>query len=151
MIPRLQLLAYSIVISTYVLMVIGSYVSSSGAGSSCPDWPTCNGQIVPQLTGGVVIEYTHRLLALVVVVLLTAMFILVGSKYRAERTVLALTTLGFSLIIAQILLGMVTVRTGLDPAIVAAHLGLASAVFGVVLVDAIAVRRIPQNRVNALS
>ena len=142
---RLRLLAYSSAVSTYVLMIIGSYVSSSGSGDACPDWPLCNGQIIPRLTGPVLIEYTHRLFALLVGVLVTVMLLTVWLKFRSEKSVVVLSAMSFILLMAQILLGMVTVRTGLSPPVVAAHLGLASAVFGTLLINAVAVRRISQS------
>ncbi len=147
---RLQVLAYSSVITTYLLIVIGGYVSASGSGDACPDWPTCNGQIVPQLTGRILIEFIHRLFALLVGILITAMVLTVWLRYRHERTVLVLSTASLVSLIAQILLGMVTVRTELDPSIVAAHLGVASLVFGTVLVNAVAVRKIAQEGAKLL-
>ncbi len=143
---RLQILAYSSVIATYLLIVIGGYVSASGSGGACPDWPTCNGQLVPQLTGRVLVEFTHRLFAVLVGILVTTMLATVWLRYRRERTVLVLSTTSFVALMAQILLGMVTVRTDLEPTIVATHLGVASLVFGTVLVNAVAVRKIAQDR-----
>jgi heme A synthase len=50
-------------------------------------------------------------------------------------------SVGFLLLVAQILLGMVTVETALQPAIVAIHLGLATAVFGFALTVAYLARQ----------
>ncbi len=148
---RVQVLAYSSVITTYLLIVIGGYVSASGSGDACGlDWPKCNGQIIPQLTGRILIEFIHRLFALLVGILITTMVLTVWLRYRHERTVLVLSTASFVSLIAQILLGMVTVRTELDPSIVAAHLGVASVVFGTVLVNAVAVRKIAQEGAKLL-
>ncbi len=147
---RLQVLAYSSVVTTYLLIVIGGYVSASNSGGACPDWPTCKGQIIPQLTGNVLIEYTHRLFALFAGILITGMVLTVWLRYKNERAVLLPSTVSFVSLIAQILLGMVTVKTDLNASVVAAHLGLASVVFGTVLVNAVAVRRISQDRTQLL-
>src|SRR5712692_4410614 len=136
----LRLFAYGSVISTYILIVIGGYVSATGSGLACPDWPTCNGQVFPVLTGHVLVEYTHRLLALLVSLLVTTMWLVVALRYRHERSLFALSTTGLVLLFAQVLLGMITVLNDLNPVITAAHLGLASGVFALVLVNALLVR-----------
>ncbi len=137
---HLRLLAYSSVIATYVLIVIGGYVSASGSGLACPDWPTCNGHLVPALTGHVLVEYTHRLFAVLVSVLVTVMWLVVVLRYRSETRIFVLSTTSLVLLFAQVLLGMVTVRTELNPIVTASHLGLASGVFALVLVNALLVR-----------
>ncbi len=136
----LRLFAYGSVISTYILIVIGGYVSATGSGLACPDWPTCNGQVIPALTGHVLVEYTHRLFALVVTLFVTATWLVVASRYRDERNIFFLSTTSLVLLFAQVLLGMVTVRTDLNAAVTAAHLGLASGVFAFVLGNAMSVR-----------
>lgn len=136
----LRLLAYGSVISTYLLIVIGGYVASSGSGLACPDWPTCHGKWVPTLTGPVLIEYTHRLFALVVSVFVTATLLVAWFRYYEEKNILILSSATFALLMAQILLGMVTVTSELDAAITASHLGLALGVFASVLVNALLVR-----------
>ncbi len=136
----LQIYALGSVISTYILIVIGGYVSASGSGLACPDWPTCNGELIPALTGHVLIEYTHRLFALVVTVFVTVTWLVAVSRYREERNILFLSTTSLVLLFGQVLLGMITVRTELNAVVTAAHLGLASGVFAFVLVNAMFVR-----------
>ena len=37
---------------------------STAPGMTCPDWPLCQGEVVPVLDGGVVLEWSHRMVAL---------------------------------------------------------------------------------------
>jgi cytochrome c oxidase assembly protein subunit 15 len=142
----LQILAYGSALSTYLLIIIGGYVVFSGSGVACgssgPDsWPLCNGQVIPTLSGPVLVEWTHRLFTLVVGLFVLGMTIAAWTKYREERTILQLSTISFLVLLAQILLGMVTVKTDLEPLVVTAHLAVASALFAVVILNAITVRR----------
>ncbi|MBD5656989.1 MAG: COX15/CtaA family protein, partial [Candidatus Eremiobacteraeota bacterium] len=47
----------------FAIAVLGSWVRINNAGLTCPDWPLCHGQLVPALNGGVVLEWSHRLVA----------------------------------------------------------------------------------------
>ena len=48
---------------TFVLIVVGATTRAVGAGLSCPDWPLCNGKLIPTFEGGVFFEWFHRLIA----------------------------------------------------------------------------------------
>ena len=141
----LRILAYGSALSTYVLIVIGGYVVFSGSGLACgssgPDsWPLCNGQIIPPLSGPVLVEWTHRLFTLVVGLFVLATTIVAWTRYRTEKRVLQFSTASFLILVGQILLGMVTVRTDLDPVVATAHLAVASGLFAMVILNAITVR-----------
>lgn len=143
----LRIFAYGSALSTYILIVIGGYVVFSGSGLACgsngPDsWPLCNGQVVPTLSGPVLVEWTHRLFTLVVGLFVLGTAILAWTKYRDQKRVLQFSTLSFLVLIGQILLGMVTVKTALDPLVSTTHLAVATGLLAVVMLNAFAVRRI---------
>ena len=54
----LKTLSFSTLSILFVLMFIGGYVSASGVGLSCPDWPLCPAGLVP--LQDFIIEYFHR-------------------------------------------------------------------------------------------
>jgi heme A synthase len=68
------------------------------------------------------------------------MTIIAWTRYREERRILQFSTISFLVLLGQILLGMVTVKTDLDPLVSTAHLAVASALFAVVILNAITVR-----------
>jgi heme A synthase len=123
------LLSLATSVSVYILIVIGGLVASYGYGLACPDWPLCNGQVVPTLTTPVIAEYTHRLWTLVVTALVIATAVFAWKKYHWGNKVTIISTLTFILLLGQIVLGMVTVNTRTLPLTVTAHLALATLVF----------------------
>ncbi|MFQ5871830.1 MAG: heme A synthase [Candidatus Geothermarchaeales archaeon] len=127
--PAFKALSYSSTVSIYILIVIGGYVSATGSGLACPDWPLCNGGIIPELSAPVIIEYTHRLVTVLVTILVVSTAATVWRGLRSAKAVLSASTLTIVLLLAQILLGMVTVATELQPHVVTAHLSLAVALF----------------------
>ena len=136
----LRFFAYGSVISTYILILLGGYVTTSNSGLGCGEsWPLCQGQILPTLTAPVLIELSHRVFNFVVGVFVVGTFLLAWTRYRQAKNVVLFSTASFLGLIAQVILGMVTVETALDPVVSDAHLGLASAVFGVILVNAVMV------------
>ncbi len=155
----LRILAYGSVVTTYVLIVIGGYVVFSGSGAACgssgPDsWPWCNGQFIPNPSspnyGQALVEWTHRLFTLVVGLFVLGTTILVWTRYRDEKRILRFSTASFLILVAQILLGLVTVKTDLDPTVSTAHLAVASAFFAVVILNAATVRRLSSSSLQLL-
>src|SRR5580704_11003722 len=57
------------IFATWCLLIVGGLVNPMGASMACPDWyffPTCNGELWPDMVGGVLYEHGHRLAASVV-------------------------------------------------------------------------------------
>ncbi len=125
---RLQTVAWTAAACTYLLILLGAIVRITGSGLGCGhDWPLCNGHLFPPLNDlPAVIEWSHRLLAALVSVLVLALGGLgwrgAGSLEPGARGA-AYTAL--VLLIIQVLLGAVTVKTGLTPVLVILHLATA--------------------------
>lgn len=120
-----QGLALTTAASTYALLVLGGVVRATGSGLACPDWPMCHGQLIPPLEGPILIEYAHRLDALWVSLLIVASAFVAWRYHRSDRSILYPAVLGVPLLIAQIMLGGLTVLLELPPGIVLLHLATA--------------------------
>ena len=135
-----RLLALTLV-ATFVLVIVGGVVrlSDSGlgcgpAGSGFNGWPLCKGDLVPGLELNAIIEYSHRALASVVGVLMIALAVVAVRRLRRSHpTVVRASLACVGLVVAQGLLGAATVELNLDAALVAAHLGLAMILLGLLL------------------
>ena len=64
--PWLHRYAILVAVCTLFLVVAGASVTSKEAGLSVPDWPLSYGQVIPEMTGGVLFETGHRMIATVV-------------------------------------------------------------------------------------
>ena len=60
---RAGLLALVSSVLTVGLIAYGSWVRVSGSGLGCPDWPLCEGVLVPEIQGATAIEFGHRVYA----------------------------------------------------------------------------------------
>jgi heme A synthase len=121
-------------IATFVLIIVGGVVrvSDSGlgcgpAGSGFHGWPFCNGDVAPGMDLNSIVEYTHRVLAGVVSIMILAIVVL---AWRRHREYLMPAAALLVLILAQAALGGATVEDNLEEAYVAAHLCLAMLLLG---------------------
>jgi heme a synthase len=139
---RFRRLADLTALVTFLLIVVGGIVRVSQSGLGCgpggsgtKGWPLCGGQVIP-LVGDEnrVIEFSHRFLASVVVVLI-ALLCWRAYKYLREGNGWAFrgSLIAGVLVLVQAGLGGLTVEHGLAEELVAAHLGAAMLLLGLLL------------------
>jgi cytochrome c oxidase assembly protein subunit 15 len=118
---------------TILLVLAGSLVTSTGSGLSVPDWPTSYGWSMftfppSKWVGGIFYEHTHRLIASTVGFLTVVLAIWLWVKDpRPWMKQLGLVALGA--VVAQGVLGGLTVLFYLPAAVSTAHAGLAEIFF----------------------
>ena len=108
------------------IVVTGGLVRLTGSGLGCPTWPQCvpgSFTPVPHQAQGIhkLIEFGNRTLTGVVVVAAVAVILAAWKLAPGRRALLWLSTLPLLGVVAQAVLGGLTVLTGLNPALVASH------------------------------
>src|SRR4051794_12830774 len=139
---RFRRLADLTAVVTFLLILVGGVVRVSDSGLGCgaggsgtKGWPLCGGDVVP--LGGdenTLIEFSHRLLAAVVVALIA---LLCWRAYRdlrnGNRWAFRGSIAAGLLVLVQAGLGGLTVEHSLKDVLVAAHLGTAMILLGLLL------------------
>ena len=141
---RFTRLAWLAATCTYLLIILGAIVRITGSGLGCGEhWPLCNGRLLPPLDLPTLIEYGHRLAAAAVSILAGALAAYAWWLRRHRpppSTALhrpgAGAYVALGLLIAQVLLGAVTVKLHLPPWTVILHLGTAMLLLATLLVVA---------------
>ena len=127
--------------ASLLLIAAGGLVTSTGTGLSVPDWPSTYGYFMfsfplSKMVGGILYEHGHRLIASTVG-LMTIAFALWMSRVEPRRWVRRLGWLALVAVVAQGILGGLTVLYFLPAPISISHAGLAQVFF--VLVTSLAV------------
>jgi cytochrome c oxidase assembly protein subunit 15 len=120
--------AVTTVAATLALIFIGGLVTSTGSGLSVPDWPLSYGMLMPPMVGGVFYEHGHRMAATAVGFLT---LVLAGWTARAEsrRGIRRLAWAALAAVVAQGILGGLTVIYLLPTPVSVAHACLAQLFF----------------------
>ena len=108
------------------IVVTGGLVRLTGSGLGCPTWPQCvpgSFTPVPHQEQGFhkIIEFGNRTLTSVVGVAALLVIVAVWRWAPGRRALLRISVLPLVGVMLQAVLGGITVLTGLNPAIVAAH------------------------------
>jgi cytochrome c oxidase assembly protein subunit 15 len=107
---------------TWALIVLGALVRAHGAGLACPDWPLCFGELVPRFDLKVAFEWGHRVTAGGVALAFAALAGLALKRSATRRATARLLAVAAALLVAQVVLGALTVWHLLASWSVTAHL-----------------------------
>lgn len=128
----LQALSFSTLSVLFSLIFIGGYVSATGVGLTCPDWPLCPQGLVPH--EDFVIEYIHRSVAATTGLLVMATMAFTLRSKEAPRGMKIAAIIAAVAVMGQITLGAVVIVERLQALLVTAHLGLGIVLFSMVLI-----------------
>src|SRR3989338_3837872 len=106
--------------ATLFLIFVGGLVTSTGSGLSVPDWPLSYGTLFPPMVGGIRFEHTHRLIA-GFVGLLTLALAVWSSRREPRRSLRRLGWIALAAVVAQAVLGGITVLQQLPLPVSVAH------------------------------
>lgn len=138
---RFRRLADLTVLATFALITLGGIVRVSESGLGCgpggsgtEGWPLCNGSAIPFFHNTeVIIEFSHRMLAAIVTALIVGLAWIAYRHLRNLNWPLKATVGAGILVLVQAGLGGLTVEKSLAEELVAAHLGLAMILIGLLL------------------
>ncbi|WP_084740178.1 COX15/CtaA family protein [Cryptosporangium aurantiacum] len=123
--PRLvRWLAFGTIVGNIVIVLTGVAVRLSGSGLGCPTWPKCTDDSytnTPEYGIHGYIEFGNRLLTFALSAIVGAAIIAVLLQHARRRSLIWLSLLQFGGIVAQAVVGGITVLTGLNPWTVSAH------------------------------
>lgn len=122
---RFTQVALAAVAGLTAIVFTGAAVRLTGSGLGCPTWPRCteSSLYTPLSTHGV-IEFGNRMLTFVVGFAALAPLVLVWFRRPFRRDLAAFSVLLPLGVVAQAVLGGISVRTHLAPGFVMAHYGL---------------------------
>jgi cytochrome c oxidase assembly protein subunit 15 len=124
------------VIATLALIFAGGLVTSTESGLSVPDWPLSYGQLMPPMVGGVRYEHGHRMVASAVGILTIVLAVWL-SRREPRRWVRRLGWLALAAVVAQGVLGGLTVLLLLPTGVSVAHACLAQTFFCLIVTIAV--------------
>lgn len=113
--------------------MLGGLVRSMNAGLSCPDWPLCFGRVIPDYHPQVYFEFIHRVLAGSVSVLVVGLHLCIFRDAKVARSIKGVALFSLLVLLAQIVLGGLTVLELLKAGIVTLHLATGTAFFASML------------------
>ena len=101
--------AVFVVCATFLLLIAGGLVTSNDASLSVPDWPTSFGSFrMPRMTGGVLYEHGHRLIAAAITILTIVLAIWTWAVDK-QRWMRLLTALAVAGVLLQAVIGGLSV------------------------------------------
>jgi protoheme IX farnesyltransferase len=114
------------------LLLFGSNVTAADAALVFPDWPLMGGAVIPPLTDVTTAHVLHRWVAVVVGLIVAAIWVVAWRTRRGDRAVFGLATVVAVLYPIQALIGGLQVLTRLEPWTQTLHVALGAAIWAAI-------------------
>jgi heme A synthase len=102
--------AWFVVVFNVGVILLGAVVRATGSGAGCgPSWPTCQGEIVPELKGATAVEFMHRALSGAALILVITLGVLVWRRVSGGEPARVGALLSVVAVVGEALIGAVIV------------------------------------------
>jgi cytochrome c oxidase assembly protein subunit 15 len=132
---RIKLYVWLSLASQILIVVTGGAVRLTASGLGCPTWPKCTEDSitnVPEQGIHGFIEFANRLLTFVLILIALLTFIAIMRSGKAKRKGMVWPSFSLGLgIIAQAIIGGISVLTNLNPWVVGLHFIVSSALISI--------------------
>jgi cytochrome c oxidase assembly protein subunit 15 len=136
-------LAVAAAVSLYAIVISGATVRLTSSGLACESWPGCEpGSFFPASSHHGFVEFGNRFVSLFPIALTLAVWVAGRRASGLPSWVPSLALATFVGTIGQAPLGLLTIRSGLHPLLVASHFLLALAVLAGGIAIAVEARRL---------
>jgi heme A synthase len=109
-VTRIARYAWFTLVFNIGVILLGALVRATGSGAGCGrSWPTCQGEVVPELSGSTAIEYTHRAASGVALILVALLAVLVWRRVDRGEPARVGAVLSLASIVGEALIGAMIV------------------------------------------
>ena len=120
--------------ATFVLLLSGSILATSGATYACATWPLCQPWLVAGTLAGW-INFAHRLISILSGILMLAAVFKAWRTQRSQTGILVATTVATVLYGAQVLMGIVEVGRDYPAYLLGLHAATAAGIWGALVIQ----------------
>ena len=128
--------------TTFLLLLVGTFVRATDSGLAFSDWPLMDGRLVPALGGAATAMFLHRVVAAVAFLLVLWTCIRAWGQPR-NVTLAGLAWGALILMVGQVIVGALQVVTRLASGTVALHVAMSAAIWAVLVALAVWARSLP--------
>lgn len=130
-------LTFSIIV-VLIQITLGGFVRVTGSGLGCPDWPLCDGRVIPVFERTAIIEFSHRVVASIVMLVSFMASFLAWRFHRTNLSIFLPTVMATLLVLIAAILGAIVVWTELIWWVRIIHLTIAMGVASLLMFSLVA-------------
>jgi heme A synthase len=130
---RFTLIAAFGAASVFALLLFGSHVTATSQWIVFPDWPLMNGALLPQLTDENSAQVLHRWIAVIVGLIVGAVFVAAWRIRPRPRPIVRLAAVAAALFPIQAVVGGLQILTGLSGWTQTLHLALGAVIWALLV------------------